>query len=129
MAGVQPETRVVVAIREHLGGKSGMGRGGLGCVVVKMHGSAFSRDGFPDLLVIRPDGPTVYLEVKVPGRTDGPLGNGVEAAQLAWGRRLRRQGAAWGWAASPAEAEAVVFHFEEWSASVAALLRSGPASE
>jgi hypothetical protein len=124
---MQPETRVVLAIREHLGGRSGMGRGGLGCVVVKMHGSAYSRDGFPDLLVIRPDGATVYLEVKVPGRTDGPLGNGVEAAQLAWGRRLARQGAEWGWAASPEEAEAVVFRHEAWLASVAALLRGGSA--
>lgn len=106
---VQPETKVVDAIRTHLGGKSGMGKGGLGCVVVKMHGSAFSRDGFPDLLVIRPDGVTVYVEVKVPGRTDGPLGNGVEPAQLAWGRRLSRQGAVWGWATSAAEAEALVF--------------------
>lgn len=105
----QPETLVVGAIRRHLGGPKGDGRGGLGCLVVKMHGSAFSREGFPDLLVIRPDGLTVYVEVKVPGRVDGPLGNGVSAAQASWGRRLRRQRARWGWADCPEAAERLVF--------------------
>lgn len=97
----QPETIVVGAVSRHLEK--------LGCLVVKMHGSAFSRKGFPDLLVIRPDGVTVYLEVKVPGRRDGPLQNGVSAAQLSWGRKLRRANATWGWAATPEESARVVF--------------------
>lgn len=81
----QPETTVVNSIRRALEAR--------GCLVVKMHGSAFSRKGFPDLLVIRPDGVTCYLEVKVPGRTDGPAGNGLSALQLRWLRVLGEQGA------------------------------------
>lgn len=80
-----------------------------GCLCVKMHGSAFSSRGFPDLLVIRPDGSTVYLEVKVPGRVDGPARNGMSAAQVGWARRLARQGAPWGLADGPDAAEAVCF--------------------
>lgn len=98
----QPESLVVGAIGRRLES--------LGCLVVKMHGSAFSSRGFPDLLVIRPDGLTVYVEVKVPGRVDGPAGNGLSAAQVSWGRRLRRVGAPWGWADSPDAAELLVFN-------------------
>lgn len=108
----QPESLVVSAIVHALGGRDGMGTGsnpGRGCLCVKMHGSVYSRTGFPDLVIIRPDGVTVYLEVKVPGRTDGPLRNGVEPAQLSWGRRLRKRGAIWGWADSVASAISVVF--------------------
>lgn len=108
----QPETVVVRAIRRHLGGEDGMGAGddpGLGCIVVKNHGSEFSKEGYPDLTVVRPDGLTVYIEVKVPGRTDGPLDNGVSAMQWKWGRRLLARGARWGWATNPQEAENLVF--------------------
>lgn len=97
----QPETQVVNAIRRELERR--------GCVVVKMHGSAFSRKGFPDLLVVRGDGVTVYLEVKVPGRVDGPAGNGLSALQLRWLRVLEGQGAPVGWADSVDGAVAVVF--------------------
>lgn len=79
------------------------------CIVVKMHGSAFSRAGFPDLLVIRPDGVTCYLEVKQPGRTDGPAGNGLSALQVRWLRRLQDRGARAGVACTAGEAAAVVF--------------------
>lgn len=108
----QPETVVVGAIRRHLGGRDGMGVGddpGLGCIVVKNHGSEFAREGYPDLTVVRPDGLVVFIEVKVPGRTDGPLHNGVSAMQFKWGRRLLKQGARWGWATNPHEAEKLVF--------------------
>lgn len=110
--GSQPESVVVDAIRRHLGGPEphlGMGWAGLRCICVKMHGSEYSREGFPDLVVIRPDGVTVFLEVKQPGRTDGPLRNGVSAMQFKWGRRLMEKGAIWGFASDPQEAENVVF--------------------
>lgn len=97
----QPETLVVGAVARRLER--------MGCLVVKMHGSAFSSRGFPDLLVIRPDGLTVYLEVKVPGRTDGPAGNGLSAAQVGWARRLARQGAPWGVCDNPDDSERIVF--------------------
>lgn len=96
----QPETRVVAAIVRMLEAAD--------CVVVKMHGSAYMPGGFPDLLIIRPDGETVYLEVKVPGRTDGPAGVGLAAAQLGWLWRLGRQGCRVGWADSPASARWVL---------------------
>lgn len=92
----QPETVVVGSIRRALEAR--------GCLVVKMHGSAFTRKGFPDLLVVLPGGETAYLEVKVPGRTDGPAGNGLSALQVRWLRVLAEQGARCGHASSVAEA-------------------------
>lgn len=97
---VQPETKVVNAIAARLERA--------GCICVKMHGSAYSSRGFPDLLVIRPDGLTIYLEVKVPGRTDGPAGNGMSAAQVGWARKLARQRAPWGVADNPDDASRIV---------------------
>lgn len=96
----QPESIVVGAVSRRLERE--------GCLVVKMHGSAFSSRGFPDLLVVRSDGLTVFLEVKVPGRTDGPAGNGMSAAQVSWARRLARLGAPWGVCDNPDEASRIV---------------------
>ena len=73
---MQPESRVVRDIRKALEAR--------GCIVVKVHGSRYMPLGFPDLLVVVPGGETCYLEVKVPGRTDGPWGCGVDVAQLRW---------------------------------------------
>ena len=105
----QPETNVSNAIRRRLGGPKMDGTGGLRCITVKMHGSAYTRKGFPDLLVVRPDGVTVYLEVKVPGRTDGPEGDGLSPLQLRWQRELAKRGAIVGHADSIESALEVVF--------------------
>lgn len=100
MSRTQPESLVVDAVARRLERR--------GCLCVKMHGSAFSSRGFPDLLVVRADGLTVYLEIKVPGRTDGPAGNGMSAAQVGWARRLARQEAPWGVADNADDAERIV---------------------
>lgn len=92
----QPETRVVHAIRRMLEDA--------GCVVVKIHGSQYMPEGFPDLLVVCPWGETVYLEVKVPGRTDGPWGNGLQPMQLRWLWQLGAQGARVSYADNPVSA-------------------------
>jgi hypothetical protein len=96
----QPESRLVDKIRRRLEQA--------GCVVVKIHGSQYMPEGFPDLVVVRPDGVTCYLEVKVPGRTDGPAGVGLSAMQLRWLWKLAAQGACCGVVMSVAEAEQVV---------------------
>lgn len=96
-----PETRIVKKITEALEAR--------GCIVVKIHGSAYMPKGFPDLVVVRPDGVTAYVEVKQPGRTDGPQGNGVTMKQCEWLWRLGEQGCIVGWAASVSEALGVVF--------------------
>lgn len=107
----QPESRVVDAIRRRLESA--------GCIVVKIHGSRFMPEGFPDLVVVcGPDtvgaagedvaGRVAFVEVKVPGRTDGPGGCGLSTMQLRWLWRLGSQGAVCGVASSPAEAEHVV---------------------
>lgn len=80
-----------------------------GCIVVKMHGSRFMPEGFPDLVVIGPDGSTCFLEIKVPGRTDGPESNGLSAMQLWWLRKLSDQGARCGHADSVEAAIGIVF--------------------
>lgn len=107
----QPESRLVERIRAALEAH--------GCVVVKIHGSRYMPEGFPDLVVVcGPDtvgaageslaGRTAFVEVKVPGRVDGPAGVGLSAMQLRWLWKLGAQGAVVGWASSPAEAEHVV---------------------
>lgn len=76
----------------------------IGCLVVKQHGSAYSSKGFPDLVVVRPGGLTIFLEVKLPGRSDGPAGNGLSAAQVSWARRLALVDAPWAMVTSADEA-------------------------
>lgn len=100
----QPESRVVKRISDALEDR--------GCIVVKIHGSQYMPKGFPDLLVVKPGGAVVLLEVKVPGRTDGPAGNGLEAVQLAWLWRLAMQGASCGHADDVPGALLVVFGSE-----------------
>lgn len=96
----QPETRVVAAIRRALEAE--------GCIVVKIHGSQYMPEGFPDLLIVCPWGETVYLEVKVPGRTDGPWSNGLQPMQLRWLWKLGQAGARCSYADSPEGALAFV---------------------
>lgn len=96
-----PESLVVERIRVDLEGR--------GCIVVKIHGSRFMPEGFPDLVVVRPDGVSVFVEVKVPGRSDGPGGGGLSRMQLRWLWRLGAQGARCGVASSPGQARLVVF--------------------
>lgn len=100
----QPESVVVAAIVRALEAR--------GCIAVKMHGSQYMPKGFPDLLVVKPGGAMVLLEVKVPGRTDGPAGNGLAAVQLAWLWRLAVQGASCGHADDVPGALLVVFGSE-----------------
>lgn len=101
MARAQPETVVVRAIRRALVAR--------GCEVVKMHGSQYMPEGFPDLLVIRPDGVVAFVEVKVPGRTDGPAGNGLSRMQLWWLLKLAVAGHRCGSADCAADAELVAW--------------------
>lgn len=91
-----PETRLVGRIGDALEAR--------GCIVVKIHGSRFMPKGFPDLVVVRPDGTTCFVEVKQPGRTDGPAGDGVSAIQLSWLWRLGAQGTPVGYADSVEDA-------------------------
>lgn len=98
---MQPESVVAKACADHLRK--------LGCIVVKMHGDQYMPEGFPDLLVIRPDGQAAFVEIKVPGRTDGPAGDGLAALQLRWLLRLACLGAIAGSATSAKESELIVF--------------------
>lgn len=104
----QPESILVGQVIRRLAGPRGDGTGGLRCLVLKLHGSEYGRAGVPDLLVIRPDGRMALVEIKLPGRTDGPAGNGLSALQLRWLRVLAMRGAICGVACSPDEAELVV---------------------
>lgn len=99
---MQPETRVVKAI------VTALERAAPGVVCVKIHGSQYMPKGFPDLLIVLPGGETVYLEVKVPGRTDGPWDNGLQLAQIRWLWKLGETGARCSYADSPAGAVAFV---------------------
>lgn len=96
-----PETKVTKKIKLALEKR--------GAIVVKLHGNQYTRAGFPDLLVIAPGGRVAFVEVKVPGRTDGPAGNGLSALQVRWLSRLSGMGHRAGHAATPDEALAVVF--------------------
>ncbi len=95
-----PETLLVGEIRQSLEAA--------GCIVLKIHGSKYMPAGFPDLVVVRPDGRTVFVEVKIPGRTDGPAGIGLSAIQMSWLWRLGVQGASCGWVDSVAGARSLV---------------------
>lgn len=81
----QPESRIVEKIRRALVAR--------GAVVVKIHGSAYTRSGTPDLIGCLPGGRAFALEVKQPGRSDGPAGNGASALQLRELDRWRAAGA------------------------------------
>lgn len=107
MATMQPESVVVARIRRALEAR--------GCLTVKMHGSRFMPEGFPDLLVVLPGGETVYLEVKVPGRTDGPWGCGLSAMQLRWLWKLGAQGCRVSFADSATDA--IAFCIGQWPGS------------
>lgn len=99
--GMGPESRLVGAIRRSLEAR--------GCCVVKVHGSQYMPEGFPDLVIVLPGGETVYLEVKVPGRTDGPWRNGLAPMQLRWLWKLGELGARVSWAESVEQAVRFVF--------------------
>jgi hypothetical protein len=96
----QPESRLVEKIRSALEGR--------GCVVVKIHGSRYMPEGFPDLVVVLPGGSVAFVEVKVPGRVDGPAGVGLSAMQLRWLWKLGSQGAVVGWADTVEDAVSIV---------------------
>jgi hypothetical protein len=73
-----------------------------GCKVYKYHGGAFSAVGFPDLIVIRPDGITAFVEIKLPGKKPTKI-------QYATIDRIGRQGAPAGWADSVKKAMEIVW--------------------
>lgn len=96
-----PESKVVKACRLALEAR--------GCIVVKMHGNQYMPEGFPDMLVVRPDGQIALIEVKQPGRTDGPAGDGLAALQLRWLRELACRGAICGSCDSANDAVRIAF--------------------
>lgn len=113
---MQPETLVVKKIRAALEAR--------GALVVKIHGSQYMPEGFPDLIVVLPPrlrwldagspagwlpGESVFIEVKTPGRSDGPWACGVSLMQLRWLWKLGAQGARCTIAESAAEAVAFCF--------------------
>ena len=72
-----------------------------GCLVRKVHGTAFAVRGDPDLHGVMPGGRAFAIEVKMPGKEPTPL----QRKRLA---EWEQAGAATGWAASVDEALAIV---------------------
>jgi Holliday junction resolvase-like predicted endonuclease len=65
-----------------------------GCIVVKTHGNAYFPIGFPDLIIIRPDGITAFVEAKASGEQP-------DSIQLEWLKNIRKQGCPAGWSDWP----------------------------
>lgn len=65
-----------------------------GCIVVKTHGNAYFPVGFPDLIIIRPDGVTAFVEAKSGDNVPSPV-------QEIWIEALRKKGCHAGWSNWP----------------------------